>query len=167
MNKISDQEILEQYSFSKDGIVINKSTGVVVKQYKNSNGYMEVTVGHYLVRRNVRVHRFVLLEHIPNINNYKEVNHLNGIKDDNRLVNLEWCSREMNNAHAIKNGLVGIYNLTRGNLKCKLTSEQVSSIRGRVSSGESFKSVYKDFNTIIGWWGFRDICRGTAWKHVV
>jgi len=64
-----------------------------------------------------RVHRLVAQEFIPNPNNYPQVNHLNCIKNDNRVENLEWCTNDQNYLHAVLNQ------------KSKLRSEKVKSIK--------------------------------------
>ena len=49
---------------------------------------------------NVLVHRLVAQAFIPNPNNYKIINHINGNGMDNRVENLEWCSYQHNNTYA-------------------------------------------------------------------
>ena len=51
------------------------------------------------------VHRVVALAWIENINNYQCVNHINGVRDDNRVENLEWVTNKENVAHAWETGL--------------------------------------------------------------
>ena len=103
------------------------------------------TAGYKIVSKNKKlfyVHRLVAETYIPNPNNCRTVNHKNGIKDDNRVDNLEWATRRKNCEHARLNGL--------SELKTQwikdLTKEDVQLIFEKRKNGETYKSISKYFN---------------------
>jgi hypothetical protein len=49
----------------------------------------------------------------------------------------------------------------------KLTDFQVRCIRDRLLKGDSYKSIFKNYSYLIGWWSFRDVCRGNTWKSLL
>lgn len=76
---------------------------------KDKNGYLISTFRNNGIAKTVKLHRLVLLSFVENIENKPQVNHINGIKNDNRLENLEWNTNSENQTHAIKTGLrVGV-----------------------------------------------------------
>lgn len=77
----------------------------IMKIKNNGNGYMLVSLTKQKIPKNKYVHRLVAESFIPNLNNKKYINHLDGIKSNNTLENLEWCTQSDNNIHAYKMGL--------------------------------------------------------------
>lgn len=43
---------------------------------------------------------------ISNPNNYNEINHIDGNKENNKIDNLQWCNRTQNVRHAINTGIL-------------------------------------------------------------
>lgn len=63
------------------------------------NGYYFVTIGSGNNRKGLMVHRLVAMAFIPNPDQLDEIDHINGIKNDNRVENLRWVKHidNMNN----------------------------------------------------------------------
>lgn len=72
----------------------------------NYKGYARVHLTKNKQDKYMSVHRLVAEAFIPNIKKYPQVNHKNGIKVDNRVDNLEWCTNEYNFQHALNTGLI-------------------------------------------------------------
>ena len=77
----------------------------VLSQKTNRNGYVEVTLTKDGKMTTFLLHRLLARAFLPNPNNLPVVNHINGIKHDNRIENLEWCSTAENTQHAFANNL--------------------------------------------------------------
>jgi hypothetical protein len=98
----------------------------ILCQYIMSNGYYTVCLAQ--VKKKVHlVHRLICKTFLKNTEEKRTVNHINGIKTDNNLMNLEWCSYSENQKHAHRLGLSD----TKGekNAASKLTEQQAKEIK--------------------------------------
>src|SRR5690606_18439370 len=88
--------------------IVKKHSGEIVKIRINKGGYKNANFKQAELNRftNLLIHRILAQVFIPNPNNYKCVNHIDGDKQNNDLKNLEWCTGSQNTQHAHKTGLV-------------------------------------------------------------
>ena len=109
----------------------------ILKPATNHSGYYRFAVKENNKLTSFYVARIIAETFINNPENKKEVNHINGIKTDNRPINLEWCTRSENCKHSFDTGL---QKAKRGTLNgmAKLTWEQVDYIREQKRIGGRF-----------------------------
>lgn len=68
----------------------------------DKDGYIQLSLSHMGVSLKAKAHRVSAAAFIGDIPDDMEVNHINGIKDDNNLVNLEICTKSQNMLHAYR-----------------------------------------------------------------
>ena len=88
------------YKVTDKGEVISVRRGKMLKPQKKRKGYLFVILCNNKHRRRFYVHRLVAEAFIENPCSKEQVNHINGVKNDNRVSNLEWVTAKENIFHA-------------------------------------------------------------------
>jgi hypothetical protein len=86
----------ENYEIHENGTVFNKITKKERKTYKDKDGYIRIKLSNKEGVKDFSIHRLLAMHYLDNPNDYAEVDHINRIRDDNRLENLRWASKSMN-----------------------------------------------------------------------
>ena len=136
----------------------------ILKERNNKTDYITVGLNTNNISKTFRIHRLVAIHFIPNPENKPEVNHINGIKSDNRLENLEWCTSAENSKHALETELTKIqYGSETTN--SKLTEKEVLEIRKlKETTNMTSTEIGKLFG--VNQPAISKIIHRKTWKHI-
>jgi hypothetical protein len=96
----------KSYIVYSDGRVFSNVKNRFLKPYISQNGYERIRICYDGKFESWTVHRLVATMFLDRAEWQKEVNHKNGIKTDNRVENLEWCTTSENQKHSWAMGLI-------------------------------------------------------------
>lgn len=125
----------------------------------SKSGYLLIDLCINGVIKKYSVHRLIALAFINNPLSKEQVNHINGNKTDNRVINLEWNTRSENQRHSISIGLRSTNGIK--NSQSKLNDEQVLSI---FNDKRLYKDISSDYGVSII--TVSNIKSGYSWNHI-
>ncbi len=134
-----------------------------ILKWCNSQGYLATYLSVDNGKKFVRAHVLMMQAFTPNPENKPEVNHKNGIRNDNRLDNLEWCTHSENIQHSYQ-VLKRVSQKGVNNGNCKLTEVDVLNIFQKRREGGSFRGIAKVFN--VSKTHIQHIIHGKLWKNL-
>lgn len=116
------------YEVSTLGRIKNKEK--ILKAYKTNNGYLHIFLSNKGKQKQFLVHRLVANTFLENPNKLKEVNHIDGNKQNNKVENLEWCTRKQN-----------VHHFFNSNARKSTKQKRVSQYDLKGNKIESYKSI--------------------------
>jgi NUMOD4 motif len=134
------------YSVSDFGRIrsdYGRKSGTILKPYLDKDGYETYKLFENKKYSSVKGHRIVLLNFKP-FDEELTVNHINGIKTDNRLLNLESLSIGDNHRHARRTNLI-ISAKGENQSRARLTNQQVLEIKKLILQGKSTSYILRHF----------------------
>ena len=171
-----------RFEVSTFGRIRNAKTKHIYALHTGANGYLQICTSICGSNKNIRIHRCVAETFLNNPDNFEIVNHIDGNKQNNRLDNLEWCSRQYNYEHAVMMELVnpdhsyyfglnshyGYFQGSRNGM-AKLTEDDVIYIRlNYIPKGKGQKCNRRElaeyFGVSVGL--ISRIIKNEIWTHV-
>ena len=157
-----DGQIVEDHYIAYPSGNIYNLYGHLMEGAIRQDGYKQVVLN----KKTKDQHRIIAEAFVPNENELEQVNHINGIKTDNRTENLEWVTRSENLKHAFK---LGLEKPMRGedNPCSKLTEENVRYIRDNYKKNDrkfGFAALGRKFGvhrTTVS-----DAAQKVDWRHL-
>jgi len=127
-----------------------------------SQGYRVVALTNNKIKH-FKLHRLLAQTFINNPKDKPCVNHIDGVRHNNQLWNLEWCTYKENTRHAFDTGAMKNPS-GEGSSKSKLKDEDVLEIRKMYAEGELQSSLATRFNVTHS--NISSIVLRKSWKHL-
>jgi hypothetical protein len=127
------------------------------------NGYRKMKLSHPVMGKvSCQVSHLVLAAFVADRPHGKVADHINAVRDDNRVENLRWLLPDENIRHA---ATLGRMNTRPGTASvAKLTEDDVRAVRTQLQNGDSASRIAERFN--VCYQTIRRIETGVAWRNV-
>jgi hypothetical protein len=132
-----------------------------IKSTSSTRGHLRVHLYKHGVTKSFFVHRLVAIAFIPNHENKPSINHINCVRGDNRVENLEWCTSQENENH--KKSLGRQAKGTKIGLS-KLNDDAVRYIRKNYIKGKNTRELAEKFGVAVT--QIKCVARRLTWKHI-
>jgi hypothetical protein len=150
--------LFQTWEINCDGMVRNKTTKRELKQRLRRDGYVDIKLNY----KRYLVHRLIAIVFIPNPLRLPQINHIDGVRNNNDISNLEWVDQFQNMEHAIKTGLfpdrAGVKNG-----RATISEDTARQIKLMLAKKISNTAIAKELNVSYG--VVTNIKRGIAWKN--
>lgn len=142
------------YFVTEDGIVYStKHNKLKELKKQNNQGYYSVYLEKDKKQYRKSIHRLVAETYIPNPDNLPQVNHINEIRNDNRVGNLEWVTHHQNTVYSNCRWIYNIKNIITGDI-IETTNLNQFARDNNLTSGPLYQTItgrrkqYKNFKVI-------------------
>lgn len=149
----------EKWEISTHGNIRRKGKLVLLKVRKRKDGYLDVKLSY----KRFLIHRLVAIAFIQNPNNLLQVNHINGMRNDPAVTNLEWVDQFTNMKHAIKIGLFPSHKGVK-NGRATITEAVALEIKNKLKTGSKIIDLSREYKVSYG--VVANIKRGYAWNYL-
>ena len=145
-----------KYWVGENGSVFTERSNGCLDLTPNKRGYVRLQFykgTEWEDREMVAAHRLVGLYFIPNPENKPQINHMDGIRNNNHYLNLEWCTASDNQLHAYATGLKTVTDIMREGFvrRAKLRVGSFTNAHRKViddSTGIIYDSIAKAADTL-------------------
>lgn len=157
----------KNYWIDLQGNVYSRFSRKTLSPAISKRGYwVLVLINNKSIKKTVYIHRLLAKAYILEEPMKTYVNHKDGVKTNNKITNLEWCTSSENIKHAYVIGL-RTPNSTKGSGigNSKLTEKNIPIIRQMRKQGIFLKDIGSHFN--VSYRTIWDVTSGRRWSHVI
>lgn len=149
------------YEVSNLGRVKSLRNNIIMKDFLSNKGYKLIKLSKEKARKAYSIHRLLAQAFISNKENKKYINHLNGIRNDNNINNLEWVTGRENNLHTSR---IMKRNTGETHGSAKLKKKDILEIRIMLRNNIPHSIITEEYGIVSSTISY--INQRKTWRHV-